>query len=175
MTGAGEYAYLIALGSNERHASLGSPRQILRHSFDALEMADIFILAASSIRSSKPIGASRREYANAAAILISPLNPPSLLARIKMLEAHFGRRKSGERWRARSLDIDIILWSGGGWSSRKPNLIIPHPQWRHRHFVLAPAAEIAADWRDPASGHHIKQLLQRMKRANRLDPARRAN
>lgn len=158
-----------------RHVLIGPPVTIIAQAFDALEMADIGVLATSSIKASKPIGPSRRQYANAVAVIITALTPSALLARLKMLEAHFGRRGGGQRWAARSLDIDIILWSGGRWTSSKPNLTIPHREWRYRYFVLEPAAEIAPNWRDPGSGCRIKHVLHRMKRANRLDPRRTGN
>ena len=175
MGGSGEYAYLIAFGSNRRQAPVGAPAKIIRQAFDAMEMADIGVFAVSAIRRSRPLGPSQREYANAAAIVVTILPPPALLARFKTLEAHFGRRSGGQRWTARSLDIDIILWSGGHWNGAQPRLIIPHPEWCRRHFVLQPAAEIAGDWRDPASGLRVKHLWHRNRRANRLDPERTAN
>ncbi len=175
MAAASEYLYLIALGSNQRHHSLGSPVRIVAHAFDALEMTDIALYAASSIITSRPIGPSQRAYANAAAIILTPLPPPMLLKRLKSLEAHFGRRRAGQKWRTRILDLDIILWSGGVYAGRGESLQIPHPEMQRRRFVLQPARKIAANWRDPISGMRIKHLFTRINRANRLDPMRAAN
>jgi len=38
-------------------------------------------------------------------------------------------------------------------------LSIPHPRFRERRFVLAPLAEVAADFADPVSGLTMTQLL----------------
>jgi 2-amino-4-hydroxy-6-hydroxymethyldihydropteridine diphosphokinase len=135
-------------------------------------MADIDVFAQSRIISSAPIGPSQRIYANAAAVLASPLSPASLLTRLHEIEAHFGRERRGRRWQARVLDLDIILWSGGIWASDAPTLSIPHLAMRSRSFVLTPAAMIAPDWRDPVSGLTIRQLQSRFSRPKPLDAER---
>jgi 2-amino-4-hydroxy-6-hydroxymethyldihydropteridine diphosphokinase len=43
------------------------------------------------------------------------------------------------------LDLDLVLWSGGEFRSRR--LTIPHPQLATRSFVLQPLAAIAPGWR----------------------------
>jgi 2-amino-4-hydroxy-6-hydroxymethyldihydropteridine diphosphokinase len=164
-----DHLYLIALGSNQRHAQFGAPSNIISQAFEALEMEDVDVFATASIMSSAPVGPSKRIYANSAAILASPLPPPEMLVRLKALERHFGRRISGQNWRSRVLDLDIILWSGGIWTSNIPALAIPHTHMRDRSFVLGPAREIAADWRDPISGFSINHLFHRLNSAKPLD------
>ena len=95
-------------------------------------------------------------------MIASDLAPPALLARLKEIERTFGRRAAGQRWSARVLDLDIVLWDGGRWAAR--DLVIPHPQFSRRDFVLAPARHIAANWRDPATGLTIAQLHHRLTR-----------
>ena len=134
-------------------------------------MDDLDVFAQSSVVDSAPIGPSRRRYANAAAIVSTDLNPPALLLRLLEIEAHFGRVRRGQDWRARVLDLDILLWSGGIWADTNPDLAIPHAALRMRGFVLTPAAMIAPDWRDPVSGLSIRQLQSRFNRPKPLDPA----
>ena len=165
-------AYLIALGSNQRHARHGSPRQVLQAAVEALGAAlASTIEAASAVITSAPLGPSRRRYANAAVVLRSQLDPDALLVRLKAIEDSFGRRRGGQRWRARVLDLDIILWQGGVWSS--PGLTVPHVAFRFRPFVLTPAAAIAPRWRDPVSCLTLVQLRARLTRPRPL-PKRRA-
>ena len=111
---------------------------------------------------SRPLGPSLREYANAAAIVRTALEPPALLALLHQVESRFGRRRLGQPWRARTLDLDIVLWSGGCWADDA--LVIPHREMRNRAFVLRPAAAIAPRWRDPLSGLTLKHLLTRLTR-----------
>jgi 2-amino-4-hydroxy-6-hydroxymethyldihydropteridine diphosphokinase len=163
------HLYLLALGSNQRHHLLGSPASILRHAIEALEMNDIDVFSAAPISTSRPVGPSNREFANTAALVVSSLEPPEMLARIHAIETHFGRQRRGQAWRARTLDIDLILWSGGIWESSSPALAIPHPRFRERGFVLAPCCQIAAKMRDPLSGLTIEQLQFRFLQAKPLD------
>jgi 2-amino-4-hydroxy-6-hydroxymethyldihydropteridine diphosphokinase len=162
--------YLIALGANQRHPLLGAPASIIEHALDALEMPEIDVFARSPIIASRPIGPSARQYANAAAIISTRFEPDAVLEQLQQIERHFGRIRAGQSWRARTLDLDVILWSGGIWISTNPALAIPHSQLHFRNFVLEPAAAIAPDWRDPISGLAIKHLAKRLNRPKPLDP-----
>ena len=122
------------------------------------------IVATSPIFATPPLGPSSRRYANAVAILESAESPPALLARLKAIERAFGRR-SGRRWGARVIDLDIILWSGG--IHAEAGLAIPHPAFRTRRFVLDPLVTLAPDWRDPVTGFSIRQLAARVRAVDR--------
>lgn len=119
------------------------------------------ILKASPVFITRPVGPSMRRYANSALLVATVDDPCALLHRLKMLERRFGTRR-GQRWRARVLDCDIVLWDGGSWASR--GLTIPHPLFRERGFVLAPALCVASRWRDPLTGLAINHLHARLTR-----------
>jgi 2-amino-4-hydroxy-6-hydroxymethyldihydropteridine diphosphokinase len=163
MDEASWHHYLIALGSNRRQHRIGAPRRVLDCALIALASEGVDIEAVAPVIETPPIGPSLRRYANGAAIIRTPLMPDALLAMLKRIEARFGRRR-GQRWSARTLDLDIILWSGGSWYSAAPRLIIPHPAYRSRSFVLHPAKAIAPHWRDPLSGLTLAQLSHRAAR-----------
>ena len=155
-----------------RHVRHGSPPRVLRAALAALaDDKHQRLKAASAIVGSAPLGPSRRRYANAAALVKTTLPPPRLLERLQRIEHSFGRRRRGQRWRARVLDLDIVLWSGGAWHS--PGLTIPHPRFRERRFVLTPAARVAPDWRDPVTGLTLRQLAARLTRPRPLPIAPR--
>lgn len=151
-------AYLIALGSNQRHHLYGRPREVVSAAMEELSALGT-VSARSPIISTAPLGPARRRFANAACVIESEYDPPSLLAGLKRLERDLGRR-SGRRWGDRVLDCDIVLWTGGQFASRA--LTIPHREFARRAFVLSPAARIAPDWRDPVSGLTLRQLAARV-------------
>ncbi|MDK2761540.1 MAG: 2-amino-4-hydroxy-6-hydroxymethyldihydropteridine diphosphokinase [Sphingopyxis sp.] len=158
--------YAIGLGSNRRHARHGDPRAVLLAALAALESADVEPVDVSPIIASEPIGPSRRRYANAVALVASELSPPAMLERLQAIEASFGRR-IGQRWSARTLDLDILLWSGGAWSDG--SLTIPHPAIEQRAFVLGPLRAIVPKWQHPLHGHSIRQLAARLARPKPVD------
>lgn len=153
--------YAIALGSNRPHGRHGAPAGVLRAALDALADRGVRIERVSQIQHTRAMGPAGRAFANAVAVVTTPLDPPQLLAELKAIERGFGRR-AGRRWGPRVLDLDIILWSEGCWEGGgKTRLVVPHPAMRERGFVLQPLAQIAPAWRDPISGASIRQLLAR--------------
>ena len=158
--------YVVALGSNRRHHRHGRPRQVLAAALKALKAQGMAIESTSPIITTAPLGHSRRRYANAAVLLRTDLTPDALLQTLKAIEWSFGRRPRGRRWGDRVLDLDVLLWDGGAWTSR--GLTIPHAGFRRRAFALQPAAAIAPTWRDPLTGLTLRQLHARLTRANLL-------
>ena len=158
--------YLIALGSNKRHHRHGAPAGVLAAALDALAAHGIAVLAVAPVLQSAPLGPSKRRYANGAALIESDLDPEELLALLKSTERQFGRRSGGQRWASRVLDLDIVLWSGGAWSS--PDLTVPHKSFRQRDFVLRPARALAPLWRDPITGLSLNHLHARLTQPRRL-------
>lgn len=156
------YRYVLALGSNQRHPRHGRPEQVLRAALHKLDSKGLKLESASPTVNSRPIGPSLRRYANAAVVVKTRLEPDELLSRLQRIERKFGRRRRGQRWRSRVLDLDIVLWSGGAWSS--DGLTVPHVAFRNRRFVLQPMCVIAGAWRDPLTCLRPRQLLARLTR-----------
>jgi 2-amino-4-hydroxy-6-hydroxymethyldihydropteridine diphosphokinase len=148
-------SYVIALGSNRRGRH-GAPADEVRAALEAIGG----VVMTSPFLTTAPLGPARRRFVNTAALIDSEESPPDLLARLKAIEAGFGRRR-GQRWTDRVIDLDIILWSGGVWASE--GLTVPHPEFRRRGFVLGPLAAIVPGWRDPLTGFTIRQLAARLR------------
>jgi 2-amino-4-hydroxy-6-hydroxymethyldihydropteridine diphosphokinase len=150
-------SYVIALGSNRRGRH-GAPAGEVRAALAALAASGSAVVMTSPMIATAPLGPARRRFLNAAALVESDDTPPELLARLKAIEAAFGRRR-GQRWTDRVIDLDIVLWSGGAWAS--DGLTVPHPEFRRRDFVLRPLAAIVPGWRDPVTGLTVRQLAAR--------------
>ncbi|MBK5264164.1 MAG: 2-amino-4-hydroxy-6-hydroxymethyldihydropteridine diphosphokinase [Alphaproteobacteria bacterium] len=158
--------YVIALGSNRPHARHGGPRGVISAALHELNRQNICLCVASPIIMTPPIGPSRRTFANAVALVKTNLPPFELLDCLKRIEQNFGRR-TGQRWGTRTLDLDIILWSGGMWVDRQ--VIIPHPAFRKRAFVLDPMVQVVPRWRDPVTGLTTRHLHARLKKPKPVD------
>jgi 2-amino-4-hydroxy-6-hydroxymethyldihydropteridine diphosphokinase len=153
------YLYAIAIGSNRPHGRHGRPTGVLEAAIGKLD-DEFGLFDASRIILNRANGGAGRDFANAVALVESKLDPPEMLGRLKAMERTFGRRP-GKRWGPRVLDLDIVLWSGGGFRSRR--LAIPHPQLAKRSFVLQPLASIAPGWRveGPLTVRHLAHRLGR--------------
>ena len=160
------HRYLIALGSNQRHPAIGLPRRVVEAAMEALDGQGLQLIAASPVIDSAPVGPSLRRYANAAALVETRLDPQDLLDHLHAVEEQFGRRRVGQAWRSRVLDLDIALWSGGAYAV--PGLTIPHVHLRDRTFVLAPGMALTPHWRDPISRLTLRQLHSRLTRPRPL-------
>lgn len=148
--------YAIGIGSNRRGRH-GGPVDEVRAAIAAIGG----LVAASPVIGSAPLGPSISRFANAAILIASDETPPVLLARLKGIEAAFGRRR-GRRWGARVIDLDILLWSGGTW--RDSRLTVPHAALAMRGFVLGPLARIAPGWRVSPQARSVRQLAHAVDR-----------
>ncbi len=143
----------IALGSN-----LGDSFATLEAALNVLAQTPGIVLEARSHwYLTKAVGPPQPNYLNGCALLQVTLMPHALLETLLQTEAKFGRVRR-ERWGARTLDLDLLLFDDVILST--PNLQIPHPRMAERAFVLVPLAEIAPHWVEPISGNAIATLVQ---------------
>jgi 2-amino-4-hydroxy-6-hydroxymethyldihydropteridine diphosphokinase len=150
-------AVAIALGSN-----LGDRRAHLAWAIDELGrlLTDVRV---SSIFETEPVDVDEPQppYLNAAVVGRTALEPRALLAALLALERARGRERPSRR-APRTLDLDLILY--GDRVIDEPGLVVPHPEFQRRAFVLDPLAEVAPDWKDPRAGITVRELAGRLHR-----------
>jgi 2-amino-4-hydroxy-6-hydroxymethyldihydropteridine diphosphokinase len=151
--------YAIAIGSNRPHGRYGRPAAVIEEAIGRLD-AEFGLFDSSPILLNAAHGGAGRDFANAVAVIESDLAPPDMLSALKRIEREFGRR-GGRRWGPRVLDLDIVLWSGGKFASRR--LTIPHEHLASRSFVLTPLATVAPNWR--VGSLAVRHLAQRLARS----------
>ena len=115
-------------------------------------------LKASRYYDTVPVGVSGPQpiYLNAAAVGKTTLSARELLDGLLAIERERGRERPHDN-APRTLDLDLILF--GDAVIVEPGLVVPHPRFRERRFVLEPLAEVAAGLRDPVTGKTADQLL----------------
>ena len=74
-------------------------------------------------------------------------SPKDLLENISIIEQSLGRLRSNRRNEPREIDIDILFFEN--LIINEKDLIIPHPRFSERLFVLNPMNEIEPDLKDP--------------------------
>jgi 2-amino-4-hydroxy-6-hydroxymethyldihydropteridine diphosphokinase len=151
----------IALGSN-LSSEIGDSQKIVQAAIAQLaNHPEIEVVKVSRWYRTKaitlPNSAPQPDYINGCAILRTLLTPLQLLHALFYVEQFFGRERR-ERWGARTLDLDLLLY--GDLQIDTPELVLPHPRMSDRAFVLLPLAEIAADWIHPVKAQTISELSQ---------------
>jgi 2-amino-4-hydroxy-6-hydroxymethyldihydropteridine diphosphokinase len=134
---ARERAY-VALGSNlgDRAGHLAAARAALA------ALPRTRVVAESRVEETAPLaGMEQPAYLNQMILLETALAPRALLAACQAIERSRGRVR-GERWGARTLDLDIVRY--GHRRIADPDLIIPHPELSNRAFWIRELAELEA-------------------------------
>lgn len=144
---------LISIGSNKNNPQLQieTAFTMLNERFENVRMSSLYL--------TEPVGGiPQSEFINAAIRLDTQLNAHELLQALMEIERQAHRDRSMEIPNGpRSLDLDIILF--GDEVLAESDLVIPHPRFRDRRFVLEPMHAIAPEVIDPVSNMSISQLL----------------
>ncbi|MGB7086558.1 MAG: 2-amino-4-hydroxy-6-hydroxymethyldihydropteridine diphosphokinase [Phormidesmis sp.] len=145
----------IALGGN-----LGNSRRILSEAMQVIEAtAGVELLARSHFYKTTAVGPPQPDYVNACITISTRLSPRDLLHQLLAIESQFGRVRQ-EKWGARSLDLDLLLY--GDRIIEAPKLSVPHPRLHERPFVLVPLMDVAAKWRHPLFNKTVEQLFTQL-------------
>jgi 2-amino-4-hydroxy-6-hydroxymethyldihydropteridine diphosphokinase len=159
MSNNGDELAFVALGSN-----LGDSAEMVRRAFARLQTLSDAPLLRSSLWRSAPVDCppGSPPFVNAMAGLRPQPDetPHTLLHRLQILEAEFGRRRGKIPNEPRQLDLDLIAF--GARTEDSPELVLPHPRAPLRRFVLQPLAEIAPEFVLPGQTRNVAELLAGM-------------
>jgi 2-amino-4-hydroxy-6-hydroxymethyldihydropteridine diphosphokinase len=145
----------VALGSNlgRREAAVLSALRMLESS------GAVRVNALSSLYESEPEGIpGAPRFVNAVAE-VEPLLPAvDLLERMQSIEAGMGR--TGGHQQSREIDLDLITY--GADTGVFGPLVLPHPRFHSRAYVLIPLSEIAPGFVCPQTGAAVGDLVARL-------------
>ncbi|MCA9137742.1 MAG: 2-amino-4-hydroxy-6-hydroxymethyldihydropteridine diphosphokinase [Planctomycetales bacterium] len=151
---------VISFGSN-----LGDRRELIAAAARRIAECDL-ILAGDALRTSRlfetpPIGGpgGQEPFLNAIGVFQTQSPARAVLDLLQHLESDLGRQRR-LRWDARSIDLDVVLY--GNLVGGTAGLVVPHPRYTARQFVLRPACDVAAHFRDPRFGWTLHELSEHL-------------
>jgi len=145
---------IIAAGSN-----LGNRIDYIQKAGTFLaELSDV-TAEKSSVWESDPVGPAEYKFLNSVSIIETELTPPKLLSGLKLFEQKLGREINPRKWGPRVLDLDIIAYNS--LVIQMESLIIPHPEYHLRRFVLLPLQELSPGWIDPRTEMPIRVMIDK--------------
>lgn len=151
----------IALGSSlgDRQTHLAYAQERLARWLDDYR--------ASSIIETQPVEVVGEQtcFLNAVVVGTTALSARELLTTLHTIERERGRERI-IRNAPRTLDLDLILY--GNAIVVEPDLVVPHPRFRDRRFVLDPLAEVAPELVDPVSGLTVAALRRALTESTEL-------
>lgn len=162
---------MIGLGSNLTTEEYTSSKAILSAAIDFLEKNEISVVKCSRFYETEPVPKSDQPwFVNAVISVKTSLAADQLLKLLHKIEKNMGRVRR-DRWEARIIDLDLLCyndqvhpapnkWRGVAAEVSSSDVIIPHARLHLRKFVLAPMADIDANWTHPVLKKDIDMMLK---------------
>lgn len=131
--------YILSVGTN-----LGDRKENIERCINSINLLPYTdVVMQSAIYETEPVGYARQEnFYNIILKVESIFEPNEMLGACLGIEAGFGRLRT-VRFGPRIIDIDIIFAENEKIESR--NLIVPHPRYHERRFILEPMLDIFKD------------------------------
>ena len=155
------YTYYISVGSN-----IGDKRGYINSAFHLLQGHEaVSEVISSSLIETEPWGyTDQASFINGMWFCESILDPHQMLDLIQYLEKKAGRERL-IHWGPRTLDLDIILAydsQGTMLSLNDAKLVVPHPHFWDRSFVLEPLYELLPTftYKDMTINERLVQLRE---------------
>ena len=145
----------LSLGSN-----IGDRESNIAQATMALEVElNIFNIISSAYYTSEPLyNIDQPDFINSVVSCSTSLKPFDFFDITKKIEKMLGKKKNVKKNQPRIIDIDIIFF--GDSIIETEELIIPHPYFPFRKFVLVPLIEIEPNIKMPNSNILISKFLK---------------
>lgn len=144
---------VCSLGSN-----LGDREKQINAAISALENYAISDVQSAPIYETEPVGLTDQPaFLNTAIIFKSGLPALELLQVALEIEQKMARQRR-IKWGPRTIDIDIIFY--GNEKIAHDRLLVPHPRFEKRKFVLVPVSDLIPEFIPPGFTRSISQILQ---------------
>jgi 2-amino-4-hydroxy-6-hydroxymethyldihydropteridine diphosphokinase len=157
----------LSLGTN-----MGDRLAFLKEARKRIEaLPDVRVAAASPVYETEPIGVMPQykdmKFLNAVLIVEGAWTAHELYDMMQEVEAAMGRHRGLDRYAPRTIDIDLIYV--GDARIRSGGLVIPHPRWTSRRFVLQPLADVRPNLVLPGDRRTVRQVLAELEDGEQVD------
>ncbi|MDY0144721.1 MAG: 2-amino-4-hydroxy-6-hydroxymethyldihydropteridine diphosphokinase [Kiritimatiellia bacterium] len=147
----------LSLGAN-----LGDPLATLRAARDAIAaIPEVSLLASAPLYETEPINVpdefSNLRFVNTILIVGTSLDAHKLFSQLQKVELALGRKRTLRQNTPRVIDIDLIYYNGQ--TIRSGGLVIPHPRWTKRRFVLQPLTDVRGYLVLPGHDRRVRDIL----------------
>ncbi len=147
----------MSLGSNtgDRFATLCHAKKCI------LNLKKTHLLAQSKIYETEAVGVNPEhkdlDFLNAVLIVNASIKAEDWLTALHQIEYDLGRRRGKDWYAPRPIDIDILYF--GNQCIDDGGLIVPHPQWMERRFVVKPLVDARPELVLPGTDRSVKEVL----------------
>ena len=147
----------LSLGSNleDRVASLRAARDAIA------AIPEVTLLASAPIYETEPVGVpeefAQANFYNTILIVGTSLDAHKLFRHVQSVETALGRKRTFRQNTPRNIDVDLIYYDGQ--TIRSGGLVIPHPRWTKRRFVLQPLADVRGYLVLPGHDRRVRDIL----------------
>ncbi|WP_226704760.1 2-amino-4-hydroxy-6-hydroxymethyldihydropteridine diphosphokinase [Microbulbifer elongatus] len=139
----------LSLGSNiDRNKHLSAGLDALVEAFGDLKMSQVY--------ESEAVGFDGDNFYNLVAAIETDLPVGELALKLRDIEDENGRLRSGPKFSARTLDIDILTYDD--LSGEVDGVKLPRGEILKNAFVLLPMSELAPETLHPVTGKTYLQL-----------------
>ena len=156
-----KHRIFLGLGSN-----LGDKQKNIERAYKLIKKRIGKIVSKSAFYISEPVGfESDNEFVNSVCEVVTLMSVYEILQETQEIEKEIGRVNKSQRgeYLDRIIDIDILMYDDI--IIEEPSLIVPHPQFHIRSFVLIPFAEISPNTIHPVFDKSILQLKNELNAA----------
>lgn len=123
---------------------MGDRKENIERAIEAVNLLPYTdVIKHSSVYETEPVGYARQQnFYNIVLLVESVLEPGEMMGACLGIESGFGRVRT-VRNGPRIIDLDIIFAENEKIETR--NLVVPHPRYHERRFVLEPLLELFPD------------------------------
>ena len=158
----------LSLGSNldDRLASLQAARTAIAG------IPEVTLLASAPVYETEPVGVPDEftdiKFYNTILIIGTSLDAHKLFSHLQRVETSLGRKRTLRQNTPRVIDIDLIYYNGQ--TIRSGGLVVPHPRWTKRRFVLQPLADVRGYLVLPGHDRRVRDILAALPPGQDISP-----